>query len=386
MCICAPALSSLTSMNEPINTAIPHRCWAEIDHAALRHNLRALRAHVPQAAMLAVVKANAYGHGLAAVVRTLAEGVVFFGVANLAEAREVARVAPRTPVLLLGAALPEERAAVVREGFIPAISSVAEAAAYAALAPRVQMHLAVDTGMGRMGVWEAEALATAQQMLAMPSLQITGLCSHLPVADEDDAFTREQLARFYALVEKLRALGLRDATIHVENSAGLLAFPAQAGGLARAGLALYGVSPRAEFQSKLQPALTWKSRVLLVREMGVDRGVSYGRTFLTPQPTRVATLAVGYADGYPRQASGRTQVLLHGQRCAVLGRVTMDQIMVDVTALPTLAPGEEAVLLGQQGSAEIPATELAEWGGTIAWDIFTGIGSRVGRVHLGGCV
>ncbi len=373
-------------MNEPINTAIPHRCWAEIDHAALRHNLRALRAHVPQSAMLAVVKANAYGHGLAAVVRTLAECVVFFGVANLAEAREVARVAPRTPVLLLGAALPEERAAVVREGFIPAISSVAEAAAYAALAPRVQVHLAVDTGMGRMGVWEAEALATAQQMLAMPSLQITGLCSHLPVADEDDAFTREQLARFYALVEKLRALGLRDATIHVENSAGLLAFPAQAGGLVRAGLALYGVSPRAEFQSKLEPALTWKSRVLLVREMGVGRGVSYGRTFLTPQPMRVATLAVGYADGYPRQASGRAQVLLHGQRCAVLGRVTMDQIMVDVTALPTVTPGEEAVLLGQQGSAEIPATELAEWGGTIAWDIFTGIGSRVGRVHLGDCV
>ena len=124
MCICAPALSSLTSMNEPINTAIPHRCWAEVDHAALRYNLRALRAHVPQSAMLAVVKANAYGHGLAAVVMTLAEGVDFFGVANLAEAREIARVAPRTPVLLLGAALPEERAAVVREGFIPAISSV----------------------------------------------------------------------------------------------------------------------------------------------------------------------------------------------------------------------------------------------------------------------
>ena len=379
-----PPLSSLTSMNQPQITTDTLRCWAEVDHAALRHNLSTLRSHVPQAAMLAVVKANAYGHGLAAVVGTLAWGVDFFGVANLAEAREIARVAPRTPVLLLGAALPVERAAVVREGFIPAISSVAEAAAYATLGPRVAVHLAVDTGMGRMGVWEADALETARQILAMPNLQITGLCSHLPVADEDDTYTREQLARFYALVEKLRALGLHDATVHVENSAGIIGFPTQAGGLVRAGLALYGVSPRPEFQARLLPALTWKTRVLLVREYAAGQGVSYGRTFIAPTPMRVATLAVGYADGYPRQASGRgASVLIRGQHCAVLGRVTMDQIMVDVTALAAIQPGEIAVLLGQQDGAEISATELAKWGGTIAWDIFTGIGQRVARVHLG---
>ncbi len=364
-------------------TTLPLRCWAEVDHAALRQNLRALRARVPQVGLLAVVKANAYGHGLAAVVAEFAGKVDFFGVANFSEASEVARIAPGTPILLLGAALPGEREAVVREGLIPAISSVAEAAAYAALGPRVDVHLAVDTGMGRMGVWEADALDAARQMLAMPSLRITGICSHLPVADEDDTFTSEQLARFHSLVEKLRALGLHDATVHVENSAGLLAFPAQAGGLVRAGLALYGVSPRLEFQGQLQPVLTWKSRVLLVREYGVGRGVSYGRTFITRGPMRVATLAAGYADGYPRQASGcGAQVLLRGQRCAVLGRITMDQIMVDASAVGDIKPGDEAVLLGRQGDAEIPATELAEWGGTIAWDIFTGIGPRVARVQL----
>ena len=360
------------------------RSWAEIDLGAIRHNLDALRAQAGRnTKMMAVVKANAYGHGDAAVVGALAGRVEMFGVANLTEARAIAPHARGTPIFLLSATLPAEHEAVAREGFIPAISTCEEAASYStfASAKKVRAHLAVDTGMGRVGVWEADAIETARRIMALPGLEISGVCSHLPVADEDDGFTRGQLARFYSLVEKLRTIGLGDVLVHVENSAGIIAFPNAAGSLARPGLALYGESPRTEFQEKLRRALTWKTRVTVVRDFGAGRGVSYGRTFITPEPMRIATLAVGYADGYPRQISGRgASVLIRGKRCDVLGRVTMDQIMVDVTGLDA-EPGEEAVLLGAQGDEKITATELGSLAGTIAWDIFTGIGPRVVRVH-----
>ncbi len=355
-----------------------------MDSAALYHNLAALRALSPGVGIMAVVKANAYGHGLPEIASALAGRVEMLGVANLSEACECARNAPGTPVFLLGTVLPAEREAVVREGFTPAVSSVEEAAAYAALARdgSVNVHLALDTGMGRMGVWESDASHTAKALLGLRGLQVTGICSHLPSADEDDAYTAAQLARFHGLVGELRTAGLAPQVIHVENSAGLIGFPQQSGTLARTGLALYGVAPRAEFQGKLRPVLAWKTRVLLVRDFGRGRSVSYGRTFITEQPTRVATLAVGYADGYPRQVSGvGAQVLIGGRRCPVLGRVTMDQIMVDVSSVDNVAPGDEAVLIGAQGAESIAATELAGSAGTIAWDVFTGIGQRVTRCH-----
>jgi alanine racemase len=238
--------------------------------------------------------------------------------------------------------------------------------------------------MGRLGVWEDDAVEVARRILALPGIEITGLCSHLPVADDDATFTAAQLARFHALVAQLRALGLRDALVHVENSAALLAFPNVAGTLARPGLALFGESPLPQFQPALERALTWKTRVLLVRDFGKGRSISYGRTFITPRPMRVATLAVGYADGFPRQLSGKNAaVLIGGKRCAILGRVTMDQIMADVTGV-NAAPGDEAVLVGSQGGEMISARELASLADTIVWDIFTGIGQRVARLHRDG--
>ncbi len=369
------------------------RSWVEVDLAAMRKNLAALAVIAgPAVKIMAVVKANAYGHGAREVVAALAGKIAMFGVANLAEAEAISdhardpAHAERTPICLLSGTLPGEHAAIVRSGFIPFVSSFDEAAQYAAHSSgeRVKIHLAVDTGMGRLGVWEEDAFDTARRILALPGIEITGIASHLPVADEDAAFTAAQLARFHALVAKLRSLGLRDALVHVENSAGLLAFPNLAGALARPGLALYGESPLPEFQSKLTHALTWKTRVLLVRDFGKGRGVSYGRTFITPGPMRVATLATGYADGYPRQVSGRdAAVLIGGKRCAILGRVTMDQIMADVTAIHA-TPGDEAVLLGSQGGENIPVREIASLAGTIPWDIFTRIGPRVTRVHRNG--
>ncbi len=360
------------------------RCWAEVDLGALRGNLAAIRQQsAPGVALMAVVKANAYGHGVRPVVETLLEGVEMFGVANVAEARELkAQVSPRR-IFILGPALPEERREIAESGFVPAVSSYEEAAAYSLFAGpggRMALHLAIDTGMGRIGTWEDEAFEVAQAISGLPGVSLEGVATHLPVADEDDAFTRAELERFGALVKELAARGVRPRWIHSENSAGLIGFPQQAGNMVRVGLVLYGSSPRHEFQDRVRAVLTWKTRVTLVRELGPGRGVSYGRTYITPMRMRVATLAVGYADGYQRHLSGRgAEVLLRGQRCPVLGRVTMDQVMVDVSGLPRVQEGEEVVLMGCQGREEITAAELAAKSGSIAWEIFTGIGSRVAR-------
>ena len=363
-----------------------HRCWAEIDLDALRHNAGAVREHLGEKVkIMAVVKANAYGHGIGPVVRALDGRVEMFGVANVREAVEVREHLADAPVFILGPALAEERAEIVARRFVPAVCSVEEARDYSALAGAepLAVHVKIDTGMGRVGIWESDADAAVREILALPGLRITGLASHLPVADEDDAFTREQLTRFHATAARLRALGIANAVVHVENSAGIIGFPELAGDMVRAGLMLYGSAPRAEFQPRLRAAMTWKTRITQLRTAPAGHGISYGRTFRPAQPTRVATLAVGYADGYQRHLSGRgAHVLIRGRRCAVLGRVTMDQIIADVTALPDSALGDEAVLIGRQGAEEILAAELAEKSGTIAWEIFTGVGPRVERIYL----
>jgi len=364
------------------------RCWAEIDFSALRHNLARVRELIPPGAAVAVVlKANAYGHGLRQLAAELSGKVELFAVANVAEALEIREAAPGSRVLLLGPALPEEREAIVRENFLPVLSSFDEAQAYAALVSRLggsrplEVHLAVDTGMGRIGVWQDDAVETARQIAALPGLRLAGAGTHLPSADEDAAWTREQLENWHAVVRALRAAGLRVPLLHSLNSAGTILFGTQEeSGMVRAGLMLYGSSPIPEYQERLRPVLAWKTRVTLLRDVPAGRGVSYGRTFITPRPMRIATLAVGYGDGYPRHLSNAgAEVLLAGRRCPVLGRVTMDQIMVDASAVLEVQAGDEAVLLGRQDGGEILAAELAAKAGTIAWEIFTGITDRVAR-------
>ena len=380
-------LSSLSSISATDEAPATLRSWVEVDLAAIRRNVATLAGIAgPGVKIMAVVKANAYGHGAAAVVRALAGRVSMFGVANLAEAEEISPHADGTPFCLLSGTLPHEHAAIVRGGFIPIVSSFEEAEQYAALSAgrTVRVHLAVDTGMGRLGVWQDDAVQVAQKIMALPGIEITGIGSHLPVADEDSGFTQRQLTRFHSICARLRDLGLRDALVHVENSAALLAFPNLAGALARPGLAIYGESPLLAFQPRLTRALTWKTRVVLVRDFGRGRSVSYGRDFITPASMRIATLATGYADGYPRQVSGKgASVLIGGKRCAILGRVTMDQMMVDAT-LVKVTPGDEAVLIGTQGNETITAPSLAKLADTISWDIFTAIGSRVARLHRDG--
>jgi alanine racemase len=369
------------------------RCWAEIDLSALRHNVAVARSLAGSGVgVMAIVKANAYGHGLQRVVRALRETVAMYGVANVQEAQAVRAAldagGPGGPgIFVLGPALPGERPEIVAGGFVPAISTLREAAAYSALGhgKPVAVHLAIDTGMGRMGIAESAALEVIREIVRMPDLRVAGIATHLPVADEDERYTGEQLGRFQGLLAAIREMGVDAPCIHSLNSAGIFRFPGHAGAMVRAGLMLYGSSPLPERQAELRAVLTLKTRLTLIRELPAGHGVSYGRTFLTSRPTRVATLAIGYADGYHRVLSNRgAEVLIHGRRCPVLGRVTMDQIMVDVSEISEAAIGDEAVLIGCAGHESISAADLAAKAGTIPWEIFTSIGARVERVYLDG--
>ena len=365
----------------------PHRCWAEVDHAALRHNAAAVRSSIgDQPGIIAVVKADGYGHGGPEVARTLAPGVEQFGVATLEEARAVRGAVPDRDILLLSPCLPAEREAVVKEDFLPVVSSTAEAKACAHFSrgKPVRIHLCIDTGMGRIGVWQDDAIKTAQEIAAIDSIEVESVSTHLPVADSDPDFTEAELQAWDQLVAQLRPT-LPKAKFHALNSAASLERAQYAADRVRPGLALYGISPLPAFQKLLQPVMTLKTRITIVRDVGPGRGISYGRDFITPKPMRIATLAMGYADGYPRQTSNKgAQVLIRGKRCPILGRITMDQFMVDVTDLPRdVAAGEEVVLFGKQGDGEITVNEVASWAGTITWDILTRLGKRVQLVHAG---
>jgi alanine racemase len=363
-----------------------YRCWAEIDRGALRHNAKFVREHVGSAEMLAVVKANAYGHGLISVAETLADEAQLFGVANLEEALAL-RESSSHPIIILGPALPGERSTIAESGFIPTISALEEAEDFNRVALRspVAVNFKIDTGMGRMGIPESEALDVLKKVSAFPNIRIHSVSTHLPVSGEDADYTRDQLLRFGEIMKQFRAAVPIDYKAHVLQSAGLLAFAESAGvfDMVRAGIVLYGISPLSEFQNLLKPAMTWKTRISLVRAMPKGSSISYGRTFITPRKMRIATLSAGYADGYPWHLSNReAAVLVRGQRCVLLGRVTMDLMMIDVSKIDNVQVGDEVVLMGRDGNEEISCAELARTAGTIPWEITTRIGARVRRVYV----
>jgi len=365
-----------------MNSEKTYRCWAEIDRSALRHNLGVVREKIRGAEILAVVKANAYGHGLVGVAEAVAEEVQLYGVANLEEALTLREAGLAHPVIILGPAVPGERAAIVQHEFIPTISTIEEAKAFAQLGP-VSINFKVDTGMGRMGVPEPQWLAAFKAVSALTNLRVHSVSTHMPVSNEDAGFTRDQLVRFRNVVEQFRSEVPGDYKAHALQSAGTLAFNETPHEIVRAGIMLYGISPLPEFQKILRPALTWKTRIALIRDMPAGHGISYGRTFITPGEMRVATLSAGYADGYPRHLSNRgAAMLVRGQRCPLLGRVTMDLMMIDVSHIADAAVGDEVVLMGRQGDEEISVTELAERADSITWEIVTRIGSRVRRVFV----
>jgi alanine racemase len=360
----------------------PPRAWAEIDLGAMKRNLDVAR-EASGCALMAVVKAGAYGHGLEDVAKALSkEDIEFFGVANVGEARRIRDAGVDTRIYLLGPTWCEERPEIVARDWTPCISSLPEAAEFNALAAArgkvLKVHLAVDTGMGRGGFVAGELPTVMKELAAFPHLEIEGLGSHLPSADEDEEFTIRQFDQYREVISRLGGPAVFKWR-HLSNSAGLLGYDGSGCNLARPGLMLYGVSPLRDHQQKLSTVMSLRSRVTLIRTLPSGHGVSYGRQFVTTRPTKVATVGVGYGDGYPRHISGKGgEVWIRGRRFPILGRVTMDQTMVDVTdAADEINEGDEVEMFGPN----LPVWEVAEKAGVIVWEVFTGITPRVKRCY-----
>jgi alanine racemase len=364
----------------------PPRAWAEIDLAALDHNLAFARQHSGQQVM-AVLKAGAYGHGLPELAHHLdSQGLPYFGVANVGEARRLSAIEIKTPLYLLGPTFPEEREEIVHNQWVPSFSTLSEIDHFTRLCDRLQKplqaHLTLDTGMGRGGFLPHQ-IPEALDYLALPqnkALQLRGLGSHLPSADEDPEFTQQQFQQFDTIAQALKPNNKTTSTLyfHLSNSAGLLDYESSITNLVRPGLLLYGVSPLPHWQERLRPVMTLKSRVSLIRTLPKGHGISYGRTRILEKDTAVATIGIGYGDGLPRALSGQdAHVLINGQKAPLLGRVTMDQIMVDVSHLPHTQPGDEVELFGPN----ISVSQVAKWSDTIPWEVLPRITPRVTRIY-----
>ena len=372
-----------------------YRCWAEIDLSALRENLAWIRARVgPQVRIMTVVKADAYGHGLKEIAGLLMQsGTDVFGVANLSEARNVRSVGRGWPILMLGACLPDEVESAVRDEIMPTISTLEEARWFSAASvkfeKKVLAHVKVDTGMGRLGVEPGQAVELVRAIQRLPGLGVEGVFTHYAAVEEDALFSKKQAQAIQRVAEELRAAGLHVPCLHANSSGALLWEKETIFNLVRPGLLVYGVVPpgsrpmEAGLSQHFRPALSFKCRVSLVKDIPAGKMLSYGHTFCAPAPMRVATLTAGYGDGYLRVGSNRAQVLIQGRRCRVLGRITMDQMIADVTGMTGVQMGDEAVLIGRQGPAQISVSEVAEWFGTIPWEVFTNITYRVPRLYNG---
>ena len=375
-------------MNAP---APPLRCWAEIDLAALERNLRLIRGSLPPGIRyVAVVKADAYGHGLQqAAARLMHAGADLFAVANVTEAAALRELGPGWPILLLSPILPEEDRFLAEYDLAATISTAEEAVRFetvAAAAGRpVSVHLKIDTGMGRVGVWHEQAQDLYAVIMRTPHLRLAGVFTHFASPDDDPVFTAEQRRRFLAALSRCPGLDPSRLFVHADNSAGLETMPGSSPfNAVRVGLLQFGILPHPGSllsQVRTEPVFSFRTRVGLVKSLPSGTTVSYGRTRTLSRDSRVAILCAGYADGVPRAASNRAQVLIKGMRCPILGRVTMDQTIVDVTDAPETACGDEAVLFGSQGAEEITVSEFSRVADTIPWETLCSVSKRVPRIY-----
>jgi len=363
--------------------------WVDVDLEAIADNVRAIVDLVgPNVEVMAVLKADAYGHGAVRVAHTaLNNGASWLGVACLGEAMELRRAGITAPILALGYTPPwQARAAVLADAVTTLFSiEVAEALSRAALdlGRTARVHIKVDTGMGRLGLLPDEVIPFARQATRLPGLEMDGIFTHLAAADDaDPSYTLWQLERFEAVLATLREEGIQPRRVHAANSAALLRFPQSHYTMVRPGLAMYGLSPSREapVPPAFAPALRFACQVAQVKNLPVRSYVSYGCTFRTERPSRIAVIPVGYADGFRRAPAHWGVVLVRGQRAPIVGRVCMDQTMIDVTDIAGVRPGDEVVLIGSQGSDAITVDEVAERLGTINYEVVSEILARVPRM------
>jgi len=367
------------------------RVFVHLDRLA--HNVRLLQQQVGDRMLWPVIKANAYGHGAGIVVRHLTRlGYRTFGVADLEEAAALSDAGIEATIIVLSAALPEHSEGLVAYGCEPVVCTLEMVESLARAAERrgrrVRVHLKVDTGMGRIGIRPDAVPAFLERCRDFPALQVRGLMSHFPCADEgEQSLSRDQTETFRQVIAA--AAGHPIEVRHMANSAAIFDWPESYFDAVRPGIALYGLRPSASIRnprvSELEPVLEWKTRVTFLKEVGAGVGLSYGHAFHTRRPSLIATLPVGYADGLRRDLSNDLEVLVGGVRCPQVGRITMDMSLVDVTALRgRVALGDEVVLIGRQGRAEVTADELAAKLGTINYEIVSTISHRVPRVAVAG--
>ncbi|MBE7044412.1 MAG: alanine racemase [Ruminococcaceae bacterium] len=369
------------------------RTWAEINLDALSENIRAIRNLVKKSTkILAVVKADAYGHGVLESAKTLLEnGADYLGVASLDEGIQLRRHGISAPILILGAIEKHCAETVVCEDLIPAVFDSEMARAISEAAQRIgtlaKIHIKVDTGMSRIGfVAGVDDDAVSKEILEiskMPGILIEGIFSHFATADEaDDSYMRLQLSRFLKICTMLEENGLEIPIRHIANSGAIMMYPETHLDMVRAGIILYGLYPSSEVDRSrldLKPVMAVKSRITMIKELEENRGVSYGKVYITSQNTRVATVPIGYADGYTRTLSGRAQMIAKNKKVPVIGRICMDQCMIDVTNVHTISTGDEVIIFGAD---TVTADDLAEWIGTINYEIVCLIAKRIPRVYL----
>lgn len=366
--------------------------WAEIDLTAIEHNLEGIRRVAGKSKIMAVVKANAYGHGVVEVSNTCQDlGVDYFGVATLEEALELRQAGITTPVLALGY-LPQSSArTAVEAGISPCIFTFDTALAFseAALAAGqpARIHVKVDTGMGRLGFKvEEESLELVEKIALLPGIQLEGILTHFAEADgRDDAFTRQQIKLFSRFVDELENRGVHIPLKHCANSAAIFRYPEAIFDMVRAGIVLYGLSPSPAMKDDaldIIPAMTLKSQVSYVKCLPAGHPVSYGRRYYCREETRVATVPIGYADGYSRLLSNRSWGFIKGRQVPLIGTVCMDQCMFDVTGVEDVKTGDEIILFGKPEDG-ITADDLAALIGTINYEIVCSLGVRVPRFYKG---
>ena len=372
---------------------MPVSTWVEVDLDRFAANLRAIKALAgPARGILLVVKADAYGHGAVEMVRAAeAEGVAALGVATLHEGIQIRDGGCRQPIVVLSPLLPSEIDEAIAHQLDPTVCDLDFARALSAGAGRarraVRCHVEIDTGMGRIGVLERDAEAFLGDLVRMPGLRHASLYTHFPDADAEDLeFSRAQARRFVALAERLAHRGIEVPRLHAANSAGFLNLPESRLDWVRVGLVAYGhAPPHARETLALEPVMALKSRLVQVRELPAGVPISYGRTYETRRPTRTGVVAVGYGHGYSWLLSNRGQMLVGGKRVPILGRVTMDLTMVDLTDLPAARVGDEVVLFGGgAGDGMLTLEELAAWSETIPYEIMCTIGKRVTRIYVRG--
>ena len=368
------------------------RTWAEINIDAMKYNVENIRRITsPNAKIMAVVKADAYGHGYRKVCKSLLEsGVDCFAVAMVAEAKEIRRSGFDVPVLILGATHRSEAEEIVRYDIMPIVYNYEFAKYLSQIAVKqnknVKIHLKIDTGMSRLGFVagddNTELLNEIIKIYNLPNIIIDGIFSHFACSDEaDSSYTYLQFERFKQLIDELEAVGINIPCKHIANSAAIMMYPEMHLDMVRAGIILYGYYPSNEVDKEklpLKPVMTLKSSVTLVKDMDAGRGVSYGKTYITDRKTKIATIPIGYADGYLRSLSQKAKMEIDGKLCNVIGRICMDQCMIDVTNVNNINIGDEVIIFGE---GQITADDVAEWMNTINYEILCLVSKRIPRIY-----